>query len=66
MTADLTGRPGPSCPVPYTLTAWAEAALAEPEPEPELQPDWSREWDCADSAAYQARVEAGLEPEAGL
>jgi hypothetical protein len=37
----------------------------EPEPDAELEPDWSREWDCADSAAYQARVEAGLEPEAG-
>ncbi len=24
------------------------------------------EWDCADSNAYQARVEAGLEPEAEL
>lgn len=24
------------------------------------------EWDCADSNAYQARVDAGLEPEAEL
>jgi hypothetical protein len=40
-------------PVPYTLTPEAEAELAD-------------EWDCADSNAYQARVEAGLEPEAEL
>lgn len=33
-------------------------AWADPEPEPE--------WDCEDSNAYQARVEAGLEPEAEL
>jgi hypothetical protein len=51
-------------PVPYSLTPKAEAELAEDELE--LEPDWSREWDSADSARYQARVEAGLEPEAGL
>jgi hypothetical protein len=33
-------------------------AFVTPEREPEA------EWDCADSNAYQARVEAGLEPEA--
>ena len=32
----------------------------EAEPD-DLEP----EWDSADSSAYQARVEAGLEPEAG-
>ena len=66
-------------PAPYTLTPRAEAVLAswdrfralgeaerlalgEPEPEAEAEP----EWDCEDSNAYQARVEAGLEPEAEL
>ena len=38
----------------------------EPDPEAELEADWLDEWDDVDSAAYQARVEAGLEPEAGL
>ncbi|MGH3199783.1 MAG: hypothetical protein ACRDNT_28565 [Streptosporangiaceae bacterium] len=27
--------------------------------------EWADEWDSADSQAYQARVEAGVEPEAG-
>ena len=56
-------------PVPYTLTPRAEAVLASwdqfrarGEPEPEAEP----EWDWEDSNAYQARVEAGLEPEAEL
>jgi hypothetical protein len=50
-------------PVPYTLTPEAEEELdAVAEAEAEL----ADEWDCADSNAYQARVEAGLEPEAGL
>jgi hypothetical protein len=40
------------------LYAEYQAWAAQPEPEPE--------WDCADSNAYQARVEAGLEPEAEL
>jgi hypothetical protein len=35
--------------------AWAD------QPEPEAEPEWG----CEDSNAYQARVEAGLEPEAG-
>jgi hypothetical protein len=51
--------------------------VARPEPQPgpeaeeeldlaaEMEADWGHEWDSADSAAYQARVEAGLEPEAG-
>ena len=30
---------------------------------PEAEAEWATEWDSADSAAYQARVEAGLEPE---
>ena len=64
-------------PVPYALTLRAEAVLASwdrfralgeaerlalGEPGPEAEP----EWDCEDSNAYQARVEAGLEPEAEL
>ena len=56
--------PGPDRPVPYSLTPKAEAELAAPELE--LEPDWSREWDDADSARYQARLEAGGEPEAEL
>jgi hypothetical protein len=48
-------------PVPYTLTADAEDML---DAEAEAEAEWLDEWDCADSAAYQARVEAGLEPEA--
>jgi hypothetical protein len=38
--------------------AWADQADADLEA--------ADEWDCADSNAYQARVEAGLEPEAEL
>jgi hypothetical protein len=38
----------------------------EPEPDLDLaaeaEADWAAEWDSADSAAYQARAEAGLEP----
>ena len=50
-------------PVPYTLTPQAEEELALVA---EAEADWAAEWDDADSNAYQARVEAGLEPEAGL
>jgi hypothetical protein len=35
----------------------------EPEPEAELDADWLDEWDDAESSAYHARVEAGLEAE---
>jgi hypothetical protein len=42
--------------------AWAESR--EPEPEPEPEADWEAEWDDAESSAYVARVEAGLELEA--
>ena len=49
-------------PVPYTLTPQAEEEL---DLAAEAEADWGDEWDNADSAAYQARVEAGLEPEAG-
>jgi hypothetical protein len=49
-------------PVPYTLTPQAEEELALAD---EAEADWAAEWDDADSNAYQARVEAGLEPEAG-
>jgi hypothetical protein len=50
-------------PVPYTLTPQAEEELALAAA---AEADWAAEWDDADSNAYQARVEAGLEPEAGL
>ncbi len=59
----------PDQPVPFALTAGAEVELdaAEPDPEPEADPEAEAEgldeWDCAGSAACQARVEAGLEPE---
>ena len=47
----------------------AGACCEEPEPDPDLEAEaeaeWADEWDGADSAAYQARVEVGLEPEAG-
>jgi hypothetical protein len=51
-------------PVPYTLTPQAEEELALAA-EVEAERD-APEWDDAESAAYQARVEAGLEPEAEL
>lgn len=51
-------------PVPYTLTPQAEEELDAAAIEAEA--DWADEWDSADSSAYQTRVEAGLEPEAGL
>jgi hypothetical protein len=50
-------------PVPYTLTPRAEEELDLAD---EAEADWADEWDSADSAAYEARVEAGLDPEAGL
>jgi hypothetical protein len=50
-------------PVPYVLTPGAEELL---EAEAGAEAEWADEWDSADSNAYQARVEAGLEPEAGL
>jgi len=49
-------------PVPYTLTPQAEEELALAD---EAEADWAAEWDDADSAAYHARVEPELEPEAG-
>jgi hypothetical protein len=98
VTGDLTGLPGPDRPVPYSLTARAEAELGTSNPAPgataaaidafygrrpgtaarlyaELAgPDpevtWQAvieaadEWDSVDSAAYQARAEANLEPKA--
>jgi hypothetical protein len=50
-------------PVPYTLTPQADEEL---DAAAEAEAEWADEWDSADSAAYQARVEAGLEPEAEL
>jgi hypothetical protein len=64
----------PDLPVPYRLTPEAEATLAAGPGHPgyeaarearEAQAEWLDEWGGADSVAYQARVEAGLEPEAG-
>lgn len=52
--------------VPYTLTPEAETELDAAEAEAEYEAEWADEWDSADSDAYQARVEAGLEPEADL
>jgi hypothetical protein len=48
-------------PVSYSLTPQAEEELALAD---EAEADWAGEWDDADSNAYQARVEAGLELEA--
>ena len=100
MTGDLTGQPGPDRPVPYSLTAQAEAELGTSDPAsgdeataaaidafygrqpgtaarlytelagPDPEVTWEAvieaadEWDSADADAYQARVEAGLEPDA--
>ena len=50
---DVFGGPLPDAQEELALAAEAEAELDAPE------------WDDADSAAYHARVEAGLEPEAG-
>jgi hypothetical protein len=50
-------------PVPYTLTPQAEEEL---DMAAEAKAEFAaEEWDSADSNAFQARVEAGLEPEAG-
>ena len=66
---------GEAEPVPYTLTPRAEAVLAswdrfralgEAERLALSDPEAEPEWDCEDSNACQARVEAGLEPEAEL
>jgi len=52
---------GPGRPPAEVLASWRAQLLAEElEPEEEAEP----EWDSADSAAYQARAEAGLELEA--
>jgi hypothetical protein len=44
---------------------YAELAGPDPAVTWEAVAEAADEWDCFDSAAYQARVEAGLEPEAG-
>jgi hypothetical protein len=59
----IEAGPDPDEPVPFTLTAQAEAALADPEWAAEAEAEWADEWDSADSHAYMDRVEAGLEPE---
>lgn len=49
---------------PCDRTFEPEAALGHDYDVPEPEPEPEAEWDSADSNAYQARVEAGLEPEA--
>jgi hypothetical protein len=53
------GRPG-------LLDVIAAFFSADQGPEAEAALEAADEWDCEDSNAYQARVEAGLEPEAEL
>jgi hypothetical protein len=70
VTVAEPGDPGyPTRPLPEG-DPWAPAvnrAIAEVEADAaEAALEAADEWDCADSNAYQARVEAGLEPEAGL
>ena len=64
------GEPGYPTPALPEGDPWAPAvnqARAEIEAEAEEAAiEAADEWDCADSNAYQARVEAGLEPEAEL
>ena len=47
------------------LCGWYDRTVPRAEAERQAEADWLDEWDSADSNAYQARVEAGLEPEAG-
>ena len=51
--------------LPPGTSAERRAALTGPQPEPEADERDEPERDSHDSNAYQARVEAGLEPEAG-
>jgi hypothetical protein len=51
--------------LPPGTSAERWAAPAGPRPEPEADERDEAEWDRQDSSACQARVEAGLEPEAG-
>jgi len=51
--------------LPPGISAERQATPTEPQPEPEADERDEPEWDSHDSNAYQARVEAGLEPEAG-
>jgi hypothetical protein len=64
------GEPGYPTPALPEGDPWAPAvnrAIADVEAEAEEAAlEAADEWDCADSNAYQARVEAGLEPEAEL
>jgi hypothetical protein len=68
--ADRIAFTSPGDPLPAIIAreqAIEEAFDAQAGPaEAEIEADWADEWDDADSARYQARVEAGLEPEAGL
>jgi hypothetical protein len=60
----LTSQPDTASRSPGT-SAERWAALTGPQPEPEADERDEPEWDSQNSNAYQARVEAGLEPEAG-
>jgi hypothetical protein len=51
--------------LPPGASAERRAALPGPQPEPEADGRDEPERDSQDSSAYQSRVEAGLEPEAG-
>jgi hypothetical protein len=52
---------------PLNYVDWLAEGQAEADHHvgAEYEADWENEWDDADSNAYQARVEAGLETEAG-
>ena len=49
---------------PRAAERYAAPCCEEPDPDLEAEAEWADEWDSEDSNAYQARVEAGLEPEA--
>ena len=73
MTAQFPGRPGPDRPVPYSLTAKAEALLAVREPEsgcllPVPVLNAMADWAPRTSARLLAKLmrPEGPEPEAGL
>lgn len=67
--AEAWGGRGPSASYAEWLAEGRQEAdpAGEAERQAEYAAEWETEpeWDDADSAAYHARVEAGLEPEAG-
>jgi hypothetical protein len=48
----------------FDAAAYLAGLRADPERAAEWEAEWADNWDSADSAAYQTRAEAGLEPEA--